>query len=515
MLMRKNLKVQNTFQFIIITVITIAIIAMFILVINFFTKFDNKTYDIASNSNTYTSDLELIKTSKPSKMKMSFDGTYKLTSIDDMLKKTYNLGKNVVMTNNSTSIINLYGTYYEIDTDGDVKKMIKSNKVDKLGGAKLYKIADRKYLVIDKKIFSSDGSINTKDYLIIEIDKKGNATLYNDYINVKEINPMIISTSAFDINIAKETMVMQDKEINLKKVIGSTNLYKEKESKESTNEDKQDKDKSRDKEDNSISNETINNTTDYLLNKNKSLERQIQKQNDYYSNYFKTVKSSFNNLNSSLKNTNKQAYDIQVDNNRTKSSIKNYDLSRWISIGIVEPYVTSIKVNYSIFDPNNEYKTVYIDVNDGSNSQHIIINKEQSSTMIRNLTPSTEYKLTLGYSLSVDGENTTNYTNDVLNVKTLSPSYELNVTRVSSKGIYFHIKVDKEYEVESGKLNLYSDDAIIGSKNLDTGKAADGYDDFISANNLGHVIILRLEDTKVGDTPVDLNIYSKFVNGRN
>ena len=44
---------------------------------------------------------------------------------------------------------------------------------------KFYKIDDRKYLVVDSKIVSEDYSIEANNYLLVELDKAGNAKLSN------------------------------------------------------------------------------------------------------------------------------------------------------------------------------------------------------------------------------------------------------------------------------------------------------------------------------------------------
>lgn len=496
--MASIIKVKNTFQFVLITIITIVIIAMFILAIRHISRFDTSTYSIDANYHTYNKELEYVTTTGKAKLKMQFDGDYKLIDYVDSLKTTNNLGKNAVLTNDSSSQINLYGIFYEVMEDGTVKKINKENKINKLNGSRFYKINDRKYLIIDKRITSSDGSISTKDYLIVELDKQGNSTLYNDYINLKEINPLILNTSSFDFDIANEMLYYNESTINLKKIVGSTNEYKVKESTmEST-------------VSNSLDTETINSTTDYLISQNEALRKQVETQSDYYNSYFNTVKNTFNNLNSSLYNANQKNYENQVEIQKAKSNIKNYNLSRWISIGIVQPSVTNITVNYNIFDPNNEYKIVFLDIEGPGGKNRNVLNKEKSSVILRDLSPETTYKLTFGYTLASDDSN--EIVEDIITTKTGSPKTTLNITKVTKKGIYFYVKVNGDYSIDSGTLNLYSDGNNLKSLSLDTSKAKDGYTGFIEASNLGYEVVLRLENTVVKGERINLNVYSKFVN---
>ena len=73
-------------------------------------------------------------------------------------------------------------------------------------------------------------------------------------------------------------------------------------------------------------------------------------------------------------------------------------------------------------------------------------------------------------------------------------------------------KVNGDYSIDSGTLNLYSDGNNLKSVSLDTSKAKDGYTGFIEVNNLGYEVVLRLENTIVKGERIDLNVYSKFVN---
>lgn len=492
-------KTKNSLQFIIITVITFLIIIMFALAIRHFIRLDTSSYSVNENSSTYDSENNYIAINSTATLKMGLDGNYKLINVENMLKTTYNLGNHAIIREASNAELKLYGVFYEVEEDGQIKRLSKENKVNMVNGAKFYKISDRKYLLIDKKISSSDGSINTKDYLIVEIDRNGNSTLYNDLINVKEINPLVLNTSSYDFDIANELLGLKDTVIDLKKIIGSTNNYvkKEEENEETPN----------------IDSSTINSTTDYLKQQIENLRKQVEASNDYYNSYFKTVTDVFNNLNSSLQDTNKQQYNIKVDQNTIKSDIKNYNLSKWLSLGIIETGVTTLKINYNVFDPNNEYVTVYLDISGGKiqDKDRYYLNKEKTSTMIRNLDANTNYTISLGYTINANNESTA-ATEDVVSVRTRKPSYELKITRITQDGLYYYLKMDSEYKMDKATLNLYSDTNHLASIEVSTDKAIEGYEDFISVDNLGYKIELKLENIYYNGTLINLDIYSKFVN---
>ena len=262
-----------------------------------------------------------------------------------------------------------------------------------------------------------------------------------------------------------------------------------------------------------ISDELINSTTDYLKKQTENLRKQVEAQNDYYNQYFKTVVNTFNNLNSSLQDTNKKQYDIQVDQNTMKGNIKNYTLLKWLSIGVLEPGVSTIKVNYNVFDPNNEFETVYLDVSGGNivNKNRIYLNKEQNNTTIRDLMSNTSYTLTLGYTTTIN-DTKSEIVEDVITLKTLEPSYDLKITKVTSKGIYYYFKMDKELKFDSAILNLYSDSNNLVTINVDINNALDGYESFIPVTNLGYKVELKLEQVYYNGSVVDLDVYAKFLN---
>ena len=90
---------------------------------------------------------------------------------------------------------------------------------------KFYKLADRKYLIIDKEIKSADNLLSTTDFLLVELDKAGNATLTNHKVNLKTFSETQIITSNYTFDIATEILTYGSDKIDLKKIIGSSNNY--------------------------------------------------------------------------------------------------------------------------------------------------------------------------------------------------------------------------------------------------------------------------------------------------
>ena len=83
---------------------------------------------------------------------MGLDGNYKLINIEDMLKVSYNLGTNAIISENNSSNLKLYGIFYEVLANGEINRLSRENKISIIDGSRFFKIADRKYLLVDKKI---------------------------------------------------------------------------------------------------------------------------------------------------------------------------------------------------------------------------------------------------------------------------------------------------------------------------------------------------------------------------
>ena len=201
--------------------ISIIIIIMFSLVIKLFLSSDKKEYTVHDGALVFDKDKSIIKVTEDSTIKKKWNNEYYLKFKDN----NYELGNTAISYNEKTGEIILYGKYYEIGsgdlidvTDGET--VIKSSVI-----TKFYKLADRKYLVVDKDIKTSDGLLSTNEFLMIDLDKVGNATLVNHKVNLKAFAATSIVTSNYTFDIANEILTYGSNKIDLKKIIGSSNTY--------------------------------------------------------------------------------------------------------------------------------------------------------------------------------------------------------------------------------------------------------------------------------------------------
>lgn len=469
---KKNIKLLSLF-----VIIVIFVVVLFIFFINRINSINKEVYNIDQNSIIYDMDYNYINMESDGELKQSFDGNYYISFTKDGSITKYNVGSTVVVYNKNNNNVAIYGVAYLVNEDGSVSKSTKMEEITRLKAPKFYKLGDRKYLFIDKDLDSNDSSISTTNYLIIELDKQGNATLANQEINLKTINPMIIKGTKYEFDIVHEQLIINDNKIDLKNVIGSSNEY-------------QDKEKTDDKTDD----KTNENGTD-----------------NYYDDYLKKLVNSFNNLHNSVGNVNEA--------NKNDSSTNNtyLDLTRWLTLSSVTSTVNSIILDYTVFDPNNEYAQVFITIkpsNESEEAKKYYLSKEQTSYVIRGLDYDNEYTISFGYVLALSVDSSQNeIINNTIKMKTKIPAIKFEITKITATKIYYKIKLDENYEIDSGIVSLYSDNILMSSVQYNASmNKSNEFSGSFDYTSLGYLVELRFENIIYNGDFVNLRYSSKYIN---
>ena len=476
-------KRSNKALFIALLLLFVAIVSVFIYFIAVEVKKGNVTYEVKKDSVVYDYENNYIKTSDDSVINLKLNSNYYLSYNEDNSNISYRLGTTTVVYNANDYKISLIGPAYKINTDGSVEKLSGLTEIIKGADPTFYKISDRKYLFVDKTMATDDNSIKTSDYVIIELDKNGNASFFNYELAVKTVKPLILKGSSFDFDIANEKIINLDSsEIDLKSVIGSSNTYTK--SEETTDEDNTD----------------TNDSNDQTQTSNT----------DYYNEYLNKIKDSFNNLYESIGTINESTQEQIV------SQDKYIDLTRWLVLKSVVSYTSSLTINYTVFDPNNEYQEVFLILSgSGVEDKRIQLSKASTENVINNLLPDTEYNISLGYRLvSAVGDSSVDVISDSLQVKTLQPNYKISITKITSTKIYYKVTFDKTYKPDSVTINISSDGSLldstnITSNNIDSNMEYSGTFDF---KNLGYIVELNISNVIYDGTLVDVTASTKFVN---
>lgn len=480
--MRRKLGKKNTILFVLFSLLIIGIIIIFFFGVKMFMQIGNKEYSVQSGSIIYDKDNKLIKLSNNGKIYKGYSSSYMLKTKKDKENIKYNLGKDAVVFNSTDYKMYLYGSFYQVLLSGNVVKMNGRLEIIRDNGPFVYKLDDRKYLVVSKNLESEDNSIKTSNYLLIDIDKNGSVTLYNNELQERIIKPIVLNCDNFKFDIANEKLVISSKIVNLKEVNGSTNYFVAK----------------KDDDGNIIE------PTKEDLEKDETPE--TDNTNDYYASYFNKITKSFNNLTNSV---------IQGSaKNDSDNTNKNLDLTRWLSLSDVSVSVNSITVNYNVFDPNNEYNSVFIDFESSNlnGMKRIQLSKESNSYIINELIPDTEYKITIGYTLQENPKQ--EVYDDIVKVKTNKPDYRINVTKVTQNKVYFNVKIDPSYVIENGNIAMYVDDELYKVSKIDIKKASTkaGWDSSFDFERKQSMVELKLENLKYNGNDIDINVSYKYKN---
>ena len=487
----KKIKVNNVSVFIFFAIIICFIVGLFAFFMLRFNQLDDNKYPLKLGSSFYNDDYNYVKVETESYLAQKFDGNYYLYQKEKDKTIKENVGAHPVVYNKSDYKVYLYGSAYQVLSTGEIKTINGLTEIAKTSPTKFYKLKDRKYLMVDSKLRTDNKAVNTSGYLIIELDKQGNATFANNEINIKTVKPLILKGTTMNFDIANEKLLYGKKAINLKNIIGSTNAYKEKEKEE--DEDKDDKSKDKDKGKDSSSSSETSSTEIYNLSTDT-----------YYDDYMKQVIHSVNNLTKSVTDVN-----AKTDTSVKKGEIY-YDFSKYIALKSVNTAASTATVNYAVVDSNNEYQYVFVKIDDSSGfSNKYYLNKNESSYIIRNLTIDHNYVLTFGYKLVAENDEVVE---DIVNIKTKAPACSISVSKVSRTSLNYKVKIDSEYKFDSGIISLYVDGVLSSQQIVDMTQAASnsGFTSTLGFPNLGILNTLKLENLMYGGNPITIDCSYRF-----
>ena len=483
--MRKYDK-RNKIYFMTVLVMSIILIVIFSFFLNKVITNAKLNYEINAGSIMYDKDKNLFRIEEDSTLKKKWNDTYYLTYKDELI----NLGKNAIIYNPSKNQMNLYGRYYEIAKDHEDKVIIHDEEtLVNVNDSKFYKIADRKYLLVDKTIKGENNEINASNYLIVDLDKLGNAQLYNNNLNIKTFKETNLITSTYTFNIAEEKLKIGEEEIDLKKIIGSTNKYVKAEDIE--------------KEDNNEENQNNNNNQNPIINNNQT--------NNTTNN--DTNNTNNNQDNNQANNNNTQTDNNDTDNNNQPTQEEKQNIikaTKTTTIISVSASVGYINVDYVIYDPLDEYESVFVEIYDSNNNLFAVsyFDKTSNNLVIPGLRANTTYNLVFKYSYYDENKRIENEF-DTASVMMSSPTLSLKVNKVTSSKIYYTVYLDKDYKLDSLKVNLSSNNIDLSNTITNPTKdTVEGY--FEYDGNIGRYVNIYLSDVKYNGYDIFTNASYKI-----
>ena len=453
----------------IIIVISVVIIVMFSLVISLFLKADKEEYQVLSGTLVFDKDKTIIKVDNN-------DGIIKTKWNNDYYliynKKNYELGDTAISYNENNGQITLYGRYYEISSGDEIKVTSDETIIKDSALTKFYKLADRKYLVVDKDIKSSDGLISTTDFLMVDLDKVGNATLTNHKVSLKTFSETEIVTSNYTFDIANEILTYGSDIIDLKKIIGSTNEY----TKEDLVPEKG-------------SGTGVDGVT-YVTDNSSGTGTGGSGGGGADGSGAGTGEGTGDGTGSGSGSGSGGGSGGNVILEEIKKASRN------TSIVSVSSGVNTISIDYVIYDPYSEYTSVYMEFkqNGSNNVKTIYLNSRETNYVIsEGILPNTSYDIVFkcSYIEQETGEEIIE-TIDEKNIKTKLPSLGIKVTSTSFGKITYKVTTDNSYAITSGTLVV-----SIKDKTSKTFKEHSRYNISINGNTVDSIVITDILDEDI------------------
>lgn len=437
--------------------ISVIIIIMFSLIIKLFLSHDHREYLVDTGSLVFDKDKTIVKLDKSGIIKKKWNNDYYLTYND----KSILLGAAAISYNEDTGKIVLYGKYYEIGAGDDIVVTDGETEIKSSALTKFYKLADRKYLVIDKEIKTTDGLLSTTDFLLVDLDKVGNATLTNHKVSLKSFGGTTIVTSNYTFDVQNEILTYGSNKIDLKKIIGSSNTYTKEE---------------------------------LIPEENKG-------------------SSSDNITNIGTDKTENKPGDSSGENKTGTTVVEEVKkATKRTSVISTNSTTNKITIDYVIYDPKKEYTSVYMEVNEEGTNKIDTIHLTAIDTKyeINNLFPNTKYNITFKYSYLDEENNLKTDIFDNISVTTKKPKVNLKVTNISNGNIKYLITTDNTYNIEKGTIKVFINNELVSSSTISiNGNTTES----ININPVsGDLIEIQITDVTSGDRIIkEVKSSDKFI----
>lgn len=469
--MRREYNLKNKINFVVIGVLSILIIIIFSLFIIKFVSIKKVEYSLNKGTVLFDADYNKLNIDKSVIMKLKWNGNYYISSEDNDTI----LGRRVVAYNELTKNLDLYGKYYEILSNGEVNIDKDITNINTQSESKFYKLEDRKYLLVDRSIRSSDGALDTSNYLIVELDKQGNALLLNNEVHYKTLSEAIINTSSYSFDVANEILSFGEDKIDLKQIIGSSNQYKPSDSTDGT-----------DGNGGTGGNGGSGNGSGSGIGGNGTGGNGGTATGD-----------------NGVINNGETGDDVVIKKKKT-------------SVLSVSPSIDSISVDYFVYDPNDEYKSVYVIVSDGVNSNTVYLSKSNTNIILNGLKMGTKYNLKFMFSyLDSEGKMLSDSFSEI-DVSTVYPSYQVSLVKVSkvSNELSYRISLDSRYTIDKANVSLIIDDVVVDSKSVSVSENAKSVvDSFVLPNiDKGSIVVIRLNSVSSNGAVINSNSYYQYIN---
>ena len=179
----------------------------------------NNYWELKNSDIVYDDSLFQVQLSNGATVYKDIDDSFFLRNDDIKLP----LGKHTIA--DVTGGIQIFGGGYKITEEGTVTSLKEGEVVVKDEKPSLYKLADRRYLIVGDHISDSNETFTVDNYIYIAMDVVGNARLFSNKLNLKTTQPTTLICGDLTFDIANEKLGFENQTLDLKEMIGSTNTF--------------------------------------------------------------------------------------------------------------------------------------------------------------------------------------------------------------------------------------------------------------------------------------------------
>lgn len=498
----RKLNKKAIISFNIFGLLVLITIGLFTVIVVQVEAINGNVYTLAANSIVYDQNNFLINTTVEGTITKTWDGNYRLK-----LSKQgeCNLGKSTIAYEIDNLRLKVYGDGYQVFNDGSVSAISDETNITDFGTTSFYKLADRKYLITGASIRSSDSLLQTEKFLLVIINRVGNAHLMNDFVNMKTVDPMVLISGNIGFDIANEKLILEGREIDLTKIYGTTNRYSELYTEEEDDE---------------------------------YIEDELVIRGGDGGDGGAGGKGGIGGIGGTggiggiggiggkggIGGTGGRGGmggaggDGGVGIAASAPSV-DIELRKTLSLRGIMTTVNSLTVEYAAIDPAGAFSMLFLEAApviyaEGEDWEDKVIrvqvNPDDSRATIHGLNPGTQYVVSLGYNTY---ESDQDYIVDAVKVQTADIATRIRVDKLTSERVYFNLMLDPDYVIDSGRIVLLADGlkADFADINIAAAISAEGWSSSLSYES-GATLELKLVDVNYDGVQISLekaNIYIK------
>lgn len=121
--------------------------------------------------------------------------------------------------------VRVLGSGYLIQDDGSVQLIKDEDVFTNLTSGALIKLNDRRYAIACTNISDEQKTFDARDYILISMDVVGNARLDSSDMSLKTTQPTTLRAGNIVFDIAGEVAKVGGQDLDMRRLIGSTNTY--------------------------------------------------------------------------------------------------------------------------------------------------------------------------------------------------------------------------------------------------------------------------------------------------